>query len=248
MSSILFINGPILTMDPQVSEAEAVLVENDRIRAVGTLQELACLAPDAERYSLKGQCLLPGFVEAHIHVWKVGNLQTHTLDLRGTTSIPDLQERLRAFAAERPDATWVQARGFNEAAMLERRMPTRKDLDAAVPDRPVLVQRTCAHILVLNSLALEHAHITAQTPTPAGGEICLGPDGNPNGVLTETAQGLGFRAAPVFSEADYVTMVSAATETLLAHGFTTATDPGVMPDLLAVYRKMEMEKRLKMRF
>lgn len=248
MSSILFVNGPILTMDPKMPEAEAVWVENDRIRAVGTFKELTYLAPDAEHYSLNGQCLLPGFVEAHIHVWKVGNLQTHTLDLRGTTSILDLQEQLRAFAAERPEAAWIQARGFNEAAMLERRMPTREDLDAVVPDRPVLVQRTCAHILVLNSLALAYADITAETSPPVGGEIHLGPDGYPNGILTETAQGLGFGAAPAFTEADYVTMISAATETLLAHGFTTATDPGVMPDLLTVYRKMEAEKRLRMRF
>lgn len=248
MSSFLFFNGTILTMDPRVPEVEAVWVENDRIREVGSFAALRALSPEATLLDLAGKCLLPGFVEAHIHVWKVGNLQTHTLDLRGTTNIPELQERLRVFAAERPEATWIQARGFNEAAMQEGRMPTREDLDAAIPDRPVLVQRTCAHILVLNTLALEAANITEKTPIPPGGEIRLGTDGKPNGVLTETAQGLGFRAAPAFKAADYATMIEAATQTLLAHGFTTATDPGVMPDLLAVYQEMDAEKRLRMRF
>lgn len=245
----IFFNGTILTQDPAHANPEAVWFQNDRIRGVGALSELRQAAGEQEPLlDLHGRCLLPGFVEAHIHVWKVGNLRTHLLDVRGVRDIPELQTKLRAYAEAHPNATWIQARGFNEAAMTERRMPTRHDLDEAIPDRPVMVQRTCAHISVLNTSGLAHAGISRHTVPPLGGEIHHDEQGEPNGILLETAQGLGFKATPPFSTEHYEDMIAAAGEVLLENGFTTATDPGVLPDLLAVYRNLDTANQLPIRF
>ncbi|MBK8564426.1 MAG: amidohydrolase, partial [Saprospiraceae bacterium] len=216
--------------------------------AVGRIADLGSLAhANTQRIDLQGKTLMPGFFDAHIHVWKVGDLLTFNLDLRGVGSIEEMQDKLRDFAAQHPELQWIRARGFNEAQLKEGRLPTRYEIDKVVTDRPVFLQRTCAHIAVINAKALEICGINAKTPVPFGGEIRLGTDGQPNGILCETALGLAMRHFPPTTDADYETMILAACRELLRHGVTAACDPAVMPDLLAVYQKMDREGRLPMR-
>ncbi len=223
-------------------------MEGGKIKAVDRLAELRALAhPNTQWIDLKGKTLMPGFFDAHIHVWKVGDLLTFNLDLRGVGSIEEMQDKLRDFAAQHPELQWIRARGFNEAQMQEGRLPTRHDIDKVVANRPVFLQRTCAHIAVINAKALEICGINATPPVPFGGEIRLGTDGQPNGILCETALGLAIRHFPPNTEADYETMILAACGGLLRHGVTAACDPAVMPDLLTVYQKMDREGRLPMR-
>lgn len=248
MCDLLFHNGHILTFDSANPAPEAVAVEAGKIKAVGRLADLRALAhPNTQWVDLEGKTLMPGFFDAHIHVWKVGDLLTFNLDLRGVGSIEEMQDKLRDFAAQHPELKWVRARGFNEAQMREGRLPTRHDIDKVVADRPVFLQRTCAHIAVINFKALEICGITAKTPVPFGGEIRLGNDGLPNGILCETALGLAMRHFPPTTKADYETMILAACNELLHHGVTSACDPAVMPDLLEVYHEMDKAGRLPMR-
>src|SRR5205814_9038623 len=107
-----------------------------------------------------------GFNDAHAHIWKIGHLLTTMLDVRRSTSIADLAARVRAFAARLPPGAWLQGRGYNEAALDERRAPTRWDLDCAEPNRPVIVTRTCGHIAAVNGAALQLAGISAATDAP----------------------------------------------------------------------------------
>jgi hypothetical protein len=245
MTPTLFHDGPILTQDPQQPQAEALAISEGRIIAAGPLAEVEALAgPHARRVDLAGRTLIPGFNDAHVHVWKVGHLLTSMLDVRGVESIPDLQARIRDFAADLPPGTWFQGRGYNEALMAEKRHPTKADLDAVIPDRPAYLIRTCAHIAVANSRALEAAGITAQTEAPPGGVIECGPDGQPNGVFHETALGLIVKAMPDHSPADYERMLLAAARHQLSLGITSATDPGVLPPLLAVYRDLDQRGAL----
>jgi predicted amidohydrolase YtcJ len=191
--------------------------------------------------------ILPGFNDAHVHVWKVGALLTEWLDVRGIDSMDGLCAALREFAAARPGDSWLFARGYNEALFAEGRHPTRADLDAAIPDRPVLMIRTCAHIAVANSRALEISGIDAGTTPPPGGEIERGAGGNPTGLLRETAVGLVQQHLPPPTRERYERMILAGCHHLASLGVTSATDPAVHPELLDAYRALDARGELPIR-
>ncbi|MBK8702190.1 MAG: amidohydrolase family protein [Saprospiraceae bacterium] len=244
----LYFNGDIRTMARANPQPQALAVRDGKILATGNLDELRPLAdPHTEWVDLQGKTLLPGFFDAHLHLWKVGDLLTFNLDLRGVESIAEIQDKLLDFSQKNNHLSWIRARGFNEAQLKEGRLPTRHDIDKVVRDKPVFLQRTCAHISCINSKALEICGITAATPAPFGGEIRLDADGAPSGILCETAQGLAMQHFPVITDADYETMILAGCRELMRHGITAVTDPAVMPDLLEVYKKMDREGRLPMR-
>ncbi|MBZ0306662.1 MAG: amidohydrolase [Anaerolineae bacterium] len=245
MVDTIFYHGLLLTQDQKLPRAEAVAVQNGKILAVGSNDEILPLAQASTRkFDLAGCTLIPGFNDAHVHVWKVGHLLTSMLDVRGVGSLPELQQKMAVFSANLRDGQWFMGRGYNEAQMVEGRHPTRHDLDAVLPDRPAYLIRTCAHIAVVNSKALEIAGITADTLPPPGGRIDRDEHGIPTGVLHETALGLVFNHIPEPTADDYTAMITAATRHQLSYGITSATDPGVMPNLLAVYQKMDAEKKL----
>ena len=225
-----------------------MLIENDLIKAAGSNEEILSLQNSNTQLSnANGSTVLPGFIDAHIHIWKVGNLKTFLLDLRGVSSIEELQDKLSDFVKRNPGKGWLQARGFNEANMKEGRMPTKDDLDKVTTERPLWVIRTCAHIGVANSKAIEQSNVTAQTHIPTGGEMRLGNDGKPNGIFTETALGVITNNIPSYSAEDYALMIQAAEEEMLSYGITSATDPAVMPDLLECYHQLERENKLRIR-
>ena len=265
----IFKNGIILTQtDPSVSEA--LLVRNGYIAAVGNLSDVEKQAQTpVSIVDLDGKTLMPAFNDAHIHIWKVGDLLTFMLDLRGVQSLAEMQAKIADFALKNPQNAWILARGFNEMNFPDGQMPSRFDLDKVVSDRPCYVIRTCAHVAVLNSKALEICGIDDNTAVPNGGEIrrfednedgehlgnfknFLNVNTNVNaphltGVLSETALGLVQKNLPKVSHKALKTMVLAAQDALLKCGIAAATDPAVMPDLLAVYKEMDANNELKIR-
>ena len=257
MTQFIFHNGTILTQATP-SVIQAVLIENGHIKAVGKLKDVRAKASKtATIIDLKGQTLIPAFNDAHIHIWKVGDLLTYMLDLRGVDSVAEMLEKIADFAAKNPNNAWILARGFNETRFADGQMPTRFDLDTILKDRPCYVIRTCAHVAVLNSYAMTLCNITEQTPVPKGGEIRrtssssaptpLDKIGTLSGILTETALGLAQRHLPKYTPQAYRTMILAAQKAFLKQGITAATDPAVMPDLLDVYKKMDADGELKVR-
>ena len=190
---------------------------------------------------------LPIFNDAHIHIWKVGDLLTYMLDLRGVTSIAEMQAKLADFAKKKPKNEWILARGFNEALFADGRMPDRHDIDKVISDRPVHIIRTCAHVVVLNTMAMQRIGLQRDTLVPAGGEIRKDSNGNPNGIITETALGLAKPYLPPPSAAAYRQMILAAQDAFLKVGIGAATDPAVHPELLEVYHQMAAAGELKVR-
>jgi hypothetical protein len=246
--TLIFHNGTILTQDPSMPQVEAVAVMDGKIAAVGSYSEVETFnTATTQRIDLAGRTLIPGFNDAHVHIWKVGHLLTTMLDVRGISSIAELQSSVRDFSAKLPDGKWFMGRGYNEALMQEGRHPNRHDLDAVLPDRPAYLIRTCAHIVVANSKALELAGISANSEPPPGGIIERDEHGEPNGIFHETALGLVFNHIPEPDAAEYEAMLRAATDHQLKLGITSATDPGVMPNLMAVYKAMDARGDLRNR-
>jgi len=230
------------------SAAEAIVVRDGRIAAVGDGADLLRASNGrATRVDLGGRTVVPGFNDAHAHIWKIGHLLTSMLDLRRATSVDAIVDDVRRFADRAGQGAWVLGRGYNEARLRERRAPTRVDLDRASPRVPVVLTRTCGHIYAVNSAALARAGIGAGTDAPPGGVIDRDDRGEPTGLLHETAMGLVNRVMPPPTAADYARMIAAALGHQLSLGITSSSDCGVAAPILAVYRALDADGALPSR-
>ncbi len=240
-ADLLFLNGKILTMTDS-PQPEALAVANGKILAIGSKLELEpWIGLSTKVIDLAGSALMPGFNDAHVHVWKVGHLRTTMLDLREQTTLEGVYAAVRERATQLTPGTWLLGRGWNEAKLIGG-APAKAGLDAAAPNNPVVLTRTCAHIHAANSSALALSRITSETVAPAGGELDY-----LRGHAIETAYGLLQRAMPVPSLADYERYILAGLGYLRSLGVTNATDPAVDPVLLEAYRSLEAQNKLPIR-
>ncbi|MES2327855.1 MAG: amidohydrolase [Pseudomonadota bacterium] len=159
-----------------------------------------------------GQTVLPGLIDAHGHVTDLG-FYALRLNVTGSVSLAELQQRLRDYAAAHPDVKWIQGGGWNQELWPDKRFPTAADLDAIVPDRPVVLERVDGHAIVANSAAMRAAGVTAATPAPHGGEIH-------DGVFVDAAIGLIGKTIPKPTPAEQDAALSKAQEILLGYGVT----------------------------
>lgn len=209
---------------------EALAIAGDRIYATGTRDEIEALAPaGCRRSDLGGATVLPGLIDSHLHLTWYGFF-LNQVDLNGTRSISELQQRVAAHAAQLGPGEWVTGGGWEQGLFAEKRYPTRYDLDAVVPDRPVVLDRVCYHAVVANSAALALAGITRDTPAPADGEIRRDADGEPTGVLTEAACDIVKRHIPAPSYAQTRAAFLRAMARANAAGLTSVhtNDQGVL--------------------
>ncbi|WP_281690353.1 amidohydrolase [Pseudonocardia thermophila] len=209
----LIIRGDVHTRDPACPRVEAVGIAGGTIAALGTAAEAAAALPGAELLDLGGH-VLPGFVDTHVHAqWLGRSLSWLVLD--DATSIGEIQRRLRAAADAEPGDTWIQGdAGFSITDLAEGRLPTADELEAAVPGRPVFLDRR-GHDALINRTAARIAG--------------LGDDHD--GLLQEHAQVDRVRRhVPAPDEATRRRWVAAGTAELRRHGITRAQDPAVTAD------------------
>jgi len=224
-----FINATVLTMDGDNRVVEAVLLERDRIKAVGSTKEILALTNERTQiHDLTGKTLLPGFIDAHGHFPGSG-LEVISANLGSppigkTQSISQLLEQLRAYATK--GEGWVLGMGYDDTLLVEKRHPTRAELDAVVPDKPVMITHASGHLAVVNSLALQLAGITEDSRNPEGGVYGRDREGRLNGLMEETAVSeIQVHAADVgFSV--FLEMVRFASNEYAAKGVTTAQNGG----------------------
>ena len=196
-AEIIFVDGDIITLNDAEPSPEAVAVGNGKILAVGSKDEVLRLKDNETTIvNLAGKTLIPGFVDAHSHVYGVGgqaiwaNLLPPPEGEGG--NIPDLQGILRQYAIDHSDIVkqtgWIVGFGYDESQLSEHRHPIREELDMVSKDLPVYIIHPSGHLGVANGKALQLGGITATTKNPQGGIIRRGPDGRePNGVLEENA-------------------------------------------------------------
>ena len=193
-----------------------------------------------------GRTLLPGLIDAHGHVMGLGE-SAMQLDLVGTASLADLQARLRDYAAARPADPWIVGRGWNQELWPSKRFPTAADLDAVVPDRPVILERVDGHAVVVNNAALKAAGVTAGTKAAAGGEIERDATGKPTGLLIDAATELVAAKVPPPTPAQLDGALAKAQEALLAVGITGVADMGTGVEAWQTYRRAGEAGRLQVR-
>ena len=170
--------------------AEAVLIEDGVIRAVGSNDEILSHAgSSAELKDCGGKTLIPGLNDSHMHFMQLGETRNQA-DIDGVPSISEMIRRCRAFIEERPDyvRNGLHAIGWNQDLFTdEQRMPDRHDLDKISTEIPVVLERVCGHIVSANTKAIEVLGIDGSSPQFPDGDFLIGEDGYPNGIFTANA-------------------------------------------------------------
>jgi len=220
-AEVIYTGGPIYSGHLGWKPAEAVAIAGGRVLAIGSREEvMQTRGPATVLYDLEGRPLLPGLIDAHLHILGYA-LTLDRLAVAGLPSIKAVAEAVAAEAARRPAGEWINGRGWDQDRWVERREPTKEDLDQVSPDHPVYLQRNCNHVAVVNSVALRLAGITRETPDPDGGKIDRDPaTGEPTGLLRENAQLLVSRIIPAASTERQRELLARAMREALSYGIT----------------------------
>lgn len=212
------VNGIQVGADGKLQRFNRLLIGDDG-KVIETLAPNVLADINAQqRIDGGGRTLLPGLIDAHGHVIDapggigLGLALSH-LDVAGTKSLEEMQQRLRDYAAAHAEARWIIGRGWNQELWPNKRFPTAADLDSVVGDRPVVLERVDGHAYVANSAAIRAARVTAETRAPAGGRI-------ENGLFVDNAMDLLDKALPPPTPAELDRGLAKAQEILLSHGIT----------------------------
>lgn len=238
-------NGRIYTVDAARSWAESIAIRDGRIIYVGLDRNAGTLVgPKTRVVDLRGRMVLPGIHDAHIHPISSG-IQALSCDLSGKTTADEYVAAVKACAANRPEEPWILGGGWLMSAFGPGAMPSRKLLDAVVPDRPVLLYSSDGHTGWANSKALAIAGITRDTPDPPDGRIDRDPQsGEPVGSLQEGAMGLVDRHVPPATPARRLDGLRYSVEMLNAYGVTGFQDASVSPAELETYAALDAARGL----
>ncbi|MHA6203347.1 amidohydrolase [Dyella soli] len=243
----LLVNAHVHTMDPERPEATALAWKDDgRLLAVGDTADLQKRYPDATKVDAGGATVIPGLIDAHGHMLGLG--MTHIqVDLVGASSKAEILERLKAAAARLPRDAWLVGRGWDQNRWAGKQFPTAADLDAAFPDRPVLLERIDGHASWVNSAAMKHAAKPLDGDwQPDGGRI-MRVGKKASGVLVDGAQGLVANAVPPLTHEQTREAYKAAFADAVAAGLTGVHDPGVSLDDFKVLQEMAAAGELPLR-
>ncbi len=242
--------GPIHTMDPRHPTVDAIAVRDGVILAVGGGDVDRLRSPRTEVLDLAGGALLPGFQDAHIHP-VAGGLQQLECDLSELHSLVGYRQAIRDYASRHPDAPWIRGGGWY-GDVFPGGFPHRAELDALVTDRPALLVSHDGHGAWANSAALQRAGIDRHYPDPDGGRIMRDADGEPNGMLLESATDLVTRLLPPRGHRDVERALVQAQSYLHSLGITAWQDAAVgdalgIPDTYDLYCELAQQGRLTAR-
>ena len=231
-ADLILRGGEIITVNDRQPQAEAVAIRNGVILAVGDDRAVMKLkGSNTKVINLGGKTLVPGFIDAHGHIFNAG-VQSLAANLLAAPDgdvkdIASLQAKLRAWQQGNTGRKlgWIIGFGYDDSQLKEQRHPTRDDLDAVSTELPVLAVHQSAHLAVLNSKALQLAGITAASKDPPGGVIRRRPGTQePSGVLEEMAFFSLMGILPKLSEADREFVAKAGQALYERYGFTTAQE------------------------
>ncbi|MBS4534906.1 amidohydrolase [Clostridium sp. D2Q-14] len=219
----IFLNGKIFTSNPEKPYANSMVVENGKIIWIGDERDLN--KGEENIVDLKGRRVLPSFIDGHMHAFYLSNA---TKQISCTppviNSIKDIIEEVSKMRKKVDIDDWIEGWGYDEGKLKEGRAPNRWDLDKGCDDVPVVITRTCVHIVSVNSKALEIAGIDKNTPDPDGGEIERDLNGEPTGILKENARNLVLDIMPTLNIEDSGEIIAEGGERLLAYGITVISD------------------------
>jgi predicted amidohydrolase YtcJ len=244
--------GKIATVDKRRPTAEALAAVGDKIVFVGSNKDAAAyVGPKTQVIELGGKLAVPGFIDGHGHFTGIGQGKMG-LELMGTKSWDEIVAKVAEAARKAQPRDWIVGRGWHQEKWTRvpapnvEGFPLHDALSKASPQNPVLLTHASGHAGFANAKALELAGITKQTKDPEGGEILRDAQGNPTGMLRETAQGLVRRAlsrdrserTAARVEADSRMEIELASKECLSKGVTSFQDAGSSFATIDLMKKM----------
>lgn len=251
----LLYNGKLTTLDDANPSASALAIAGESIVAVGTDAEVRALASGSTRqYDLRGRRVVPGLNDSHTHLIRSGVTYTNELSLTRVRSLSEAMRLIRYQAERTPAPQWIRAVGFTRFQFAEKRLPTLAEINAAVPDKPLLMLQLYDRAL-LNRVALALLGIDKNTPDPEGGQIERDSRGNPTGMLIATPKATllynTLAKLPKLDPEGELVSTRHYFRHLNARGVTSAMDAAgggsVYPDSYGVVRKLHDAGELTVR-
>jgi predicted amidohydrolase YtcJ len=233
MPGLILHNANIITMDTAQPAAQAVVIRDGIIAELCRNEKIPYLylsGSDTKIIDCKGKTVVPGFIDAHGHIpGYIESLVSLNLSPReNIRSISDIKKIIRRAGSRIPDGSWIRGKHYDEFYFAEKRHPNRHDLDKAAPLHPVRLTHRSSYAHVLNSLALKHAGISAETNDPPDGIIDRDiATGEPTGILYNMGTYLS-QMIPAPSDDELKRGVKLANENLLSYGITTVHDASAL--------------------
>ena len=246
-ADLIIRNARVWTVDRDHPEAEAVAILGDRIVAVGANQDVdAWRGTNTKTIDAAGNRLLPGFNDAHVHFMSGGS-QLDNVQLNDATSPQEFARRIAERAAKTSKGEWLLGGDWDETKWSPAQLPAKELIDPVTSGTPVAVSRYDGHMILVNSLALKAAGITAQTPDPDGGVIVHDAQGSPTGALMDAAADLVFKVIPQPTHAQRRHAIERAFGHAASLGVTSVQD--MNPDYadIAIYSELLGEGKLTTR-
>lgn len=233
----IYRNTNVITIDPGNPRAQAVAIRDGKFVAVGNNDDINDLVgPNTEVADLQGKTVLPGFIDAHIHVLSSGIRHVMAADCDRRT-IAEVQNALRERTATTSPGEWVQGFKFDDTKTDERRPLYKEDLDAVSTQHPIFVSHRGWHAFYMNSLGLERAGFTRDTPDPQGGRLGRTSSGDLNGLIYERAIERVNPLLPAVKPDDQREGLRTICRMLNQAGLTSVHDASVTNDQLLTYQE-----------
>lgn len=247
-TSLVFKNGSIYTVDKNLSWAQAIVINNNRIEFVGSNEAVeAFIGPDTVVIDLHGKMVLPGFVDAHAH-------PSHAMDLVGNislyaeASLDDYVQVISDFVKNHPERDFYRGSGWADT-FFSSLGPGKEALDTILPGRPIALVSYDGHSMWVNSVTLERANITKDTLDPDGGRIERNPEtGDPTGTLRETAFKLIEDVIPGHSREERKNALIEYQKMAAKAGITLVHDAMLDSVSITAYNELAEADQLTMRF
>ena len=230
---LILTNGKILTVDDDFTIHDTLVVHEGRVLETGAAS-LVSKYPAREVIDLQGKTVMPGFNDSHTHIR--GRPQRY-IELGEVSSIAEIQDLIRSKISEIGEGEWITGYGWSEDELDDGRRPLRDDLDLAAPNNPVILTRAGGHSAVTNSLALDLAGVTPETPQPEGGVIERDDNGELNGIIRERQEIVG-RLVPESTYAEIIASLEINLNDLLRLGITSITDASKPPNQFAMWEEL----------
>jgi len=260
-ADLVLLGGTIATVDDDLGTVQALAVNDYRISAVGTDDEISArIGPDTEVIELEGRFVMPGFIEGHGHFMSLGRAK-QILDLNDVDNWEQIVSMVATAVDKAQPGEWIFGRGWHQDKWdsvpedAVEGVPVNDSLSEVSPDNPVVLGHASGHAAFFNDRALEVAGVTDDTPDPAGGTIVRGADGEATGLMRETAQRLINEAleayegqmTPEQTDALMRERVRLASDEALRNGVTSFQDAGSTLEMIDFFKELEEEGALDVR-
>ena len=227
-------------------DAAAVAIRGGKIVYVGSDKGALALRGKRTRViDLNGATVIPGLVDSHTHFIELG-AKLESVDLTDVATEAQAVAKVAERAKSVPKGEWIFGAGWDEGAWANR-YPDKQQLSAAVPDHPVVLRSLHGFAIWTNQAALDAGKITKASPVPVGGEMRLGPDGEPNGLFLNRAAVMVEAAVPPVPQAVVARHALKGLTQMASDGYVSVHEAGVGAQAMAALQQLENEQRLPIR-